>query len=140
MTIPSLTRGTVFRAEHDDSFEFWTAGEPPRSKLCLVFNVTSPAGAEDVHYFLTTSKVSVYRENPSILSDTFIIPAGQYEFFPEETLIDFRTLCFAPLDKLKSKRLRVLGKISEADVLACAKVAGAARILENRSKRLLGLR
>jgi hypothetical protein len=137
--VPQLVRGTVFRAEHDDSFEFWNSSDP-RSKLCLTFNLTPPTAGGDVHYFLATSKVSSYRENPSILSDTFIISPGRYAFFPDETLIDFRTLCVVPMDKLIGKRLEVKGELSKEDLAATEKIVGVARILENRAKKLLGLR
>jgi len=136
---PVLRRGTVFRAEHDDSFAFWESGDP-RWKLCLVFNVTPPDNADDVYYFLATSKVSKYRENPSILSDTLILPAGAYPFFPEETLLDFRTLCIVSLDKLMGKGMKVVGELNAADLRKCEEIAGTARILENRAKKLIGLR
>lgn len=81
-----------------------------------------------------------YRENPSILSDTIIIDAGAYDFFPQETLVDFRTLCVVPLEKLMSKGLKVVGELDPSDIAACEKTIGSARILENRAKKLLGLR
>jgi hypothetical protein len=37
-------------------------------------------------------------------------------------------------------RLKVLGQLSAGDLARCEQTAGAARILENRSKKLLGLR
>jgi hypothetical protein len=139
MTGPTLQRGTVFRAEHDDSFDFWRSPEP-RNKIALVFNATPVDAAADVHYFLATSKVMRYRENPAVLSDTLIFPAGTYPFFTEETLLDFSTLCTVPYAKLLGKGLQVLGSLTADDVARCARAIGAARVLENRAKRLLGLR
>jgi hypothetical protein len=139
MAAPDLLRGTVFRAEHDDSFEFWRS-PAPRNKIGLVFNVNRVDAPGDVHYFLATSKVSKYRENPAVLSDTLIFPAGTYPFFTEETLLDFTSLCTVPYAKLLEKGLLVLGSLTAADVARCAKTIGAARILENRAKKLLGLR
>jgi hypothetical protein len=137
---PDLHRGVVFRAEHDRSYPFWGNDEPPRSKLCLVFNADPVRPGDDVHYFLATSKVAKYRESPSILSDVLILPPASYPFFPQETLIDFRNLCVVALEKLVTKRLRVRGTINAEDVRRCEDVAAKARILDNRHKRLLGLR
>ena len=139
MSAPVLRRGIVFRAEHDDSFGFWVS-EGSRSKLCVVFNAKEPEVNDDVHYFLATSKVARYRENPTLLSDVLILPAGLYACFPEETLIDFRELCVVPFRKLVAKNLTVAGVLSDDHVRECEKVVGSARILENRAKKLLGLR
>lgn len=139
MRIPTLRRGVIFRAEHDASFDFW-GSEAPRWKLGLAFNAEPPTPSEDVLYFLATSKVSKFRETPSILSDTLIFPVGAYSFFPDETLIDFRTLCAAPLYKLLRKGLSVKGELTAADIQKCVEVVSAARILPNRAKKLLGLR
>lgn len=129
----------MFRAEHDDSFDFWKSSEP-RWKLCLVFNAVPPSAPDDIHYFLTTSKVASFRERPSLLSDVLILPAGTYPFFPQETLIDFRSLHVVPFPKLLSKGLRVLGELTPSDIAACESTAGTARTLENRWKKLLRLR
>jgi len=84
MAIAALHRGVIFRAEHDDSYPFWGDNEPPRSKLCLVFNA-DPVQEGDVHYFLATSKVDRYRESPSILSDVLILPPASYTSFSIDT-------------------------------------------------------
>jgi hypothetical protein len=80
MPTPTLRRGMVFRAEHDDTYDFWGDDQPPRSKLCLVFNAEPVSGGGEVHYFLSTSKVAKLRETPSILSDVLILPAGRTTF------------------------------------------------------------
>ncbi|HXH95429.1 MAG TPA: hypothetical protein VNN25_27885 [Thermoanaerobaculia bacterium] len=139
MAIAALHRGVIFRAEHDDSYPFWGDNEPPRSKLCLVFNA-DPVQEGDVHYFLATSKVDRYRESPSILSDVLILPPASYPFFPRETLIDFRRLCVVSIEKLVTKRLTLRGVLSDEDIRRCEDVAAKARILDNRHKRLLRLR
>ncbi len=139
MGIPTLNRGVIFRAEHDDSYPFWGDNQA-RSKLCLVFNAEPVGEGEDVHYFLATSKIARHRESPSILSDVLILPPASYPFFPLETLIDFRSLCVVPVDKLMTKRLTLRGVLSPEDIRRCEDVAAKARILDNRHKRLLGLR
>jgi hypothetical protein len=136
---PTLQRGTVFRAEHDDSFDFWRSPEP-RNKIALVFNRNPVGSSDDVHYFLATSKVSKYRENPAVLGDTLIFAAGSYPFFTEETLLDFTNLCTVPYTKLLGKGLQVLGALTDADVARCANTIALARVLENRAKKLLRLR
>jgi hypothetical protein len=91
MAVPALPRGTVFRAEHDSSYLLWQSDEP--RSIAVAFNLTLPSAAGDaVHYFLATSKVARFRENPTILDEVAIFAAGSYPFFPEETAIDFR-LC-----------------------------------------------
>lgn len=135
---PDLPRGCVFRAEHDSSYEFWKSDEP-RWKRCLAFNAVPPAAADDVHYFIATSKLTYFRENPHFLSDILIFPANAYPFFPEETAIDFRDLRVVALAKLQSKGLRILGHITPQDVARCETVVRTARLLQNRAKRLLGV-
>lgn len=134
----TLRRGSVFGAHHDSSYEFWQSSDP-RWKLCLAFNSTPPDPAGDVYYFIATSKLTYFRENPQLLSEILILAAGSYAFFPEETAIDFRELRTAPLAKLLSKGLRVLGDLSAEDVRRCEGVVRAARLLDNRSKRRLAL-
>lgn len=140
MTTRTLYRGTVFRAEHDSTYDFWGSEQPPRSKLCLVFNADPVSDGDEVQYFLTTSKVTKYRETPSILSDVLILPPASYDFFPDETLLDFRHLCVVPFAKLATHRISIKGKISEEDVRRCAEIISKARLLENRAKKLLRLR
>lgn len=135
---PDISRGCVFRAEHDSSYEFWNSDEP-RWKRCLAFNLVPPSASDDVHYFITTSKLTYFHENPHLLSDILILPANEYRFFPEETAIDFRDLRVVPLAKLQSKGLSILGQITPADVARCEAVIRTARLLENRAKRLLGV-
>lgn len=135
-----LSRGIVFRAEHDSTYEFWGNDQPPRSKLCLAFNADPVSDGGDVHYFLTTSKVTRYRETPSILSDVLILPPGSYDFFPDETLLDFRRLCVVSFSKLVTHRMTIKGTIGEEDIRRCADIASTARILETSAKKLLRLR
>ena len=139
MGIPTLHRGVIFRAEHDDSYPFWGDNEA-RSKLCLVFNAEPVREDDDVHYFLATSKITKHRESPSILSDVLILPPASYPFFPLETLIDFRSLCVVSIEKLVTKKLTLRGVLNAEDVRRCEEVAAKARILDNRHKRLLKLR
>jgi len=67
--LPSLRRGCVFGAQHDSSYEFWQSTEPPRWKLCVTFNAEPPDAQGDVYYFIATSKITYFRENPQLLSD-----------------------------------------------------------------------
>lgn len=136
-TTPALRRGAVFLAEHDNSYPFWDG--PPRKKLCLVFNV-EPVSHGDVHYFFATSKVWKYRAMPSIMTDVRVLPQGSYDFFPEETLLDFRYLHIVPLMKLKTHNMTIKGRLTDDDIYECAKTAAAARILGRPDKRLLALR
>lgn len=136
---PTLQRGRVFGAHHDSSYEFWQKSEPPRWKLCLAFNSEAPDAQGDVYYFIATSKVTYFRENPQLLSDVLILAKGSYPFFPEETAIDFRDLRSVPIVKLLSKGLRVLGDLSVDDIRKCETVIKGARLLDNRSKRRLAL-
>jgi hypothetical protein len=135
---PVVPRGCVFRAEHDSSYEFWNSADP-RWKRCLAFNTTPCEPSGDVHYFIATSKLTYFRENPQLLSDVLIIPEKSYRFFPDETAIDFRDLRVVPLAKLQAKGLRILGDLTDEDVRRCESMIRAARLLENRAKRLLGL-
>ncbi len=134
----ALSRGCVFRAEHDSSYDFWNSPDP-RWKLCLAFNVTPPTEADDVHYFIATSQLNYFRENPHLLSDVLILPRNEYIFFPEETAIDFRDLRVVPWPKLQSKGLRILGRLSDEDIRRCESIIRAARLLPNRDRRRLGL-
>jgi hypothetical protein len=81
---PTLPRGTVFGADHDDTYEFWNSPDPSW-KRCLAFNVTPPTVTDEVHYFIATSQVNAFRENPQLLSDILVFPANSYPFFPKET-------------------------------------------------------
>jgi hypothetical protein len=134
----SVERGCVFRAEHDASYEFWRSAEA-RWKLCLAFNSKPAEPAGDVHYFLATSKLTYFRENPHLLSEVLIFPASVYSFFPEETAIDFRDLHVVPFVKLQSNGLRVLGHLTAADVRRCETTIRGARLLSNRDRRRLNL-
>src|SRR6266498_1266255 len=91
-----VTRGCVFRAEHDSSYDFWNSSDP-RWKLCLAFNSKPPESSGDIDYFIATSQLTYFRENPLLLTDVLILPANTYRFFPEETAIDFRYLRIVPL-------------------------------------------
>jgi hypothetical protein len=138
-SIPTfLQRGCVFRAEHDESYEFWKSADA-RWKLCLTFNSTPPAATDDVHYFLATSKLTYFLENPHLLSEVVIFPPNTYSFFPEETAIDFRDLLIVPFVKLQSKGLHILGKLTSADSERCEATIRAARLLSNRDRRRLNL-
>jgi hypothetical protein len=134
----SLPRGSVFGAQHDSSYDFWASGDP-RWKLCVAFNAVPPAAADDVHYFIATSQVNYFRENPQLESEVLILAPGSYSFFPEETAIDFRDLRIVPRAKLNSKGLKILGSLSEDDVRKCEAIIRGTRLLENRSKRRLAL-
>jgi hypothetical protein len=137
--MPDLDRGSVFGADHDTTFRFWVAN--PKWKRCLLFNLTPPEATDDAHYFIATaSGVHYFREHPWLLSDVLIFAAGSYAFFPKETAIDFRSLCIVPIPKLKQNNLRVLGRLSADDIAKCSATAGSARQLENKQKKLLGLR
>jgi L-ascorbate metabolism protein UlaG (beta-lactamase superfamily) len=131
-----LYRGTVFRAMHDSSYPFWRDGEPPREKFGVVFNV-EPVSHGDVHYFLTSSKIWKYQD---VLSDVLILPVGSYDFFPEETLIDFRYLRIVPLAKLESHGMDPKGPLTMDDVYRCMEIAAKVKPLGRPDKRLLGLR
>jgi hypothetical protein len=135
---PELVRGCVFGAEHDRSFDFWASGES-RWKLCVAFNATPPAADDDVHYFMATSQVNFFRERTQLAAEAVIFPANSYPFFPVETVLDFRDLRIAPKAKLQAKGLRVLGHLSDEDISRCVTTIRAARLLENRAKRRLGL-
>jgi hypothetical protein len=133
-----LQRGCIFKAEHDASYEFWKSADA-RWKLCLTFNSTPPQSTGDVHYFIATSKLTYFRENPHLLSEVLIFPANTYGFFPEETAIDFRDLHIVPLSKLQSNGLRILGQLTNADTARCEATIRAARLLPNRDRRRLNL-
>jgi hypothetical protein len=138
-SIPTrLQRGCVFRAEHDTSYEFWKSAES-RWKLCLTFNSTSLEATGDVHYFIATSKLTYFRENPHLLSEVLIFQPNTYSFFPEETAIDFRDLHIVPFAKLQSNGLRIVGALTAADVERCEATIRAARLLPNRDRRRLNL-
>jgi hypothetical protein len=136
--IPHLQRGSVFRAEHDPSFIGWHDDEP-RSKICVVFNATPPSLTDDVHYFMATSQVTIYRENPNLMGDALEFPKGSYPFFTKDTVVNFRELYVVPFAKLRRHKFALVGALSEADLERCEAVAGKAIQLLNRSKRLLGL-
>ena len=137
-----LTRGCVFGATHDPSYDFWDVSQPAKWKLCVVFNVEEPAADDDqVHYFIAThSGVNYFRENPHLQSDVLILPANAYSCFPKETAIDFRNLRSVSLKKLRQKGMKILDHLSTDDIQRCVKVAGAAMQLENRDKKMLLLR
>jgi hypothetical protein len=137
-TPEALYRGCVFRAEHDSSYDFWNSPDP-RWKLCLAFNATTPGEADDVHYFIATSQVNYFRENPHLLSDVLIIQPNEYKFFPAETAIDFRDLRVVPWTKLQSKGLRILGYLTdegprsvESATLGCANIRAIAGCVQRR--------
>jgi hypothetical protein len=134
----SLERGCVFRAEHDASYEFWKSTDA-RWKRCLAFNSEPADAASDVHYFLATSKLTYFRENPHLLSEVMIFSPHAYSFFPEETAIDFRDLHVVPFVKLRSNGLQVLGHLTPADVEQCEATIRGARLLPNRDRRRLNL-
>ena len=79
-TPATLQRGCVFRAHHDSSYEFWISPEP-RWKLCLAFNYTPADATGYVHYFIATSKLTYFRENPHLFSEVLIFPPNVYNFF-----------------------------------------------------------
>jgi len=133
-----LERGSVFGAEHDSSYDFWKSGDP-RWKRCLAFNASATDAAGDVEYFIATSKLTYFRENPHMLSEVLILPPNSYPFFPEETAIDFRQLCIVSLGKLQSNGLRVIGHLTSDDIRRCEERIRAARLLPNRDRRRLGL-
>ena len=137
-TPATLRRGSVFRAHHDSSYEFWSSDEP-RWKLCLAFNSAPPDPAGDVHYFLATSKLTYFRENPHLLSEVLIFPPNMYSFFPEETAIDFRDLRVVTFAKLQTNGLRVLGHLTTEDVKRCESTIRTARLLSNKDRRRLDL-
>ena len=138
-SIPTtLQRGCVFRAEHDASYEFWKSADA-RWKLCLTFNSTPPEITGDVYYFIATSKLAYFRENPHLLSEVLIFPPNTYSFFPEETAIDFRDLRIVPFAKLQAKGLRILGQLTATDTQRCEMTIRAARLLPNRDRRRLNL-
>ncbi|HEV7573479.1 MAG TPA: hypothetical protein VGQ21_18430 [Thermoanaerobaculia bacterium] len=138
-SIPTLLqRGCVFRAEHDASYEFWKSPDA-RWKLCLAFNSIPADTTSDVHYFIATSKLTYFRENPHLLSEVLIVPPNLYSFFPEETAIDFRDLHVVPFSKLQSNGLRVLGHLTPGDIQRCEATIRAARLLSNRDRRRLNL-
>lgn len=133
-----LPRGCVFRAEHDASYDFWNSDDP-RWKRCLAFNSTPPEPAGDVHYFVATSQINYFRENPHLLSEVLILQPNRYRFFPEETAIDFRDLRIVSLEKLQLKGLRILGNLTPEDVQRCESIIRTARLLSNRDRRRLAL-
>jgi len=135
---PTLQRGRVFGARHDASYEFWQSSDP-RWKLCVAFNATPPELTDDIQYFMTTSKLTYFRENTHLASEVLILAAGSYLFFPEETAIDFRDLRSVPISKLLTKGLKILGDLTGEDVKRCEEIVRAARILDNRAKRRLAL-
>jgi hypothetical protein len=138
-SIPTgLHRGCVFRAEHDSSYEFWKSADA-RWKLCLTFNATPPDATGDVHYFIATSKLTYFRENPHLLSEVLIFQPNTYSFFSEETAIDLRDLHIVPFVKLQSNGLRIVGELSAADVGRCEAAIRVARLLPNRDRRRLNL-
>ncbi len=134
----SITRGCVFGATHDATFEFWI-DDKPKWKRCLAFGLTPPSDDEDAHYFIGTSNVNRFTEQPLLMTDCLIFEAGSYPFFPEKTAIDFSELCIVPMEMLRKKGLKTLGHMSATDIERCAKVIAEARILPNKHKKLLGL-
>jgi hypothetical protein len=138
--LDELRRGCVFGAVHDPTYPFWRSDEV-KWKRCLMFNLTPPTESDDAHYFIATaSGVHFFRENPHLLSDVLLFPAGSYPFFPEETAVDFRELCIIPIRKLQQNSLRPLGHLSAEDIERCVMTAKAARQLAFRELKLLGLR
>src|SRR5438105_2874652 len=133
-----LQRGCVFRSEHDPSYEFWKSADA-RWKLCLTFNSAPAEVTDDVHYFIATSKLTYFRENPHLLSEVLILPANTYSFFPDETAIDFRDLYIVPFAKLQSSGLRILGQLTAADIERCEAIIRTARLLSNHDRRRLDL-
>ena len=133
-----IVRGTIFRAEHDSSFDFWESAEP-RKKFCIAFNLSAITEKDDVHYFICTKDVSRFRENTSLLSDCLIVPKGSYNCFPLETAIDTSYLCVVPFAKLNSKGLKVVGTLTATDVQKLESIVSGGRILVTRSRKLLGL-
>jgi len=133
-----MRRGTVFRAVHDEDYEFWVRDEP-RSKFCIVFNLTPPSEGDDVHYFITTKDVTRYRETPLLLSECVILAKGTYPFFELETAIQLDSLCVVPYRRLRTKRLKYLGELSPHDIARCEDVIRASRVLLPRDRKLLGL-
>jgi len=117
---------------------FWKSTEP-RWKLCLAFNSIPPGTDGDVHYFIATSKITYFRENSHLLSEVLVFPPDAYDFFPEETAIDFRELRIVPFAKLESKGLRILGQLTAVDIERCESAIRTVRILSNRDRRRLGL-
>jgi hypothetical protein len=134
----ALRRGSIFRAEHDSSYAFWQSTEP-RWKLCLAFGAAPADPTGDVHYFIATSKVNYFRENPQLLSEVLILPPASYPFFPEETAVDLRELRIVPFMKLQANGLEVLGHLTPEDILRCESIVRAGRLLSNRDRRLLKL-
>jgi hypothetical protein len=128
----------VFRAEHDDTFVGWYDSEP-RWKICVAFNVAPPRPEDDVLYFMATSQVTLYRENPVLMGDALEFPRDSYPFFTKDTIVNFREVYAAPLSKLKQHGLRVEGTLSAVDVARCEEAARTAMQLLNKSKRRLGL-
>lgn len=139
MSIPILTRGTVFHARHDSTFDDWH-NPNPQWKICLAFNSAPPGIKDEVYYFFFTTNVSVYRENPVLFGDFMEFPRGCYEFITMDSALDFRKLHRAPLVKLRSHGLSIAGAISGDDRRRCEYAAGVARILPPKDKKLLGLR
>lgn len=136
--VPRVERGVIFGAEHDSSFEFWLSGSP-RWKLCLAFNAVPPSLPDDVLYFIATSGVGFFHENPQLADDALILKPDTYSFFPRETALDFRELCVVPFTKLLNKQFKILGSLSDSDVRRCEQRIRSARQLEPRMKRKLGL-
>ena len=137
-SVPTLTRGCVFRAEHDDSFVGWR-DTTPRKKICVAFNAVPPGLPDEVHYFMATSQVAFYHDNPNLMSDAVEFPAGSYPFFPEQTIVNFREMYSATLAKLRQHSFKPLGSLSPADIKRCEDVARGAMQLLIKHKRLLGL-
>jgi hypothetical protein len=138
VTAPVLTRGTVFRAEHDASFIGWHDDEP-RWKICIAFDAQPPGETDYVHYFMATSNVAKYRENPVLMGDVAFFAKNSYPFFSKETAVDFRELNSVTLAKLRRHGLRIVGTLSVVDVARCERTAAKAMQLLNKHKRLLGL-
>jgi hypothetical protein len=136
----TLVRGCIFAAEHDPSFGSAWVSEVAEWKKCLAFNL-APAisDSDEAHYFLATAEVWRFKENPQLMSEVLILPAGKYDFFPKETAIEFSELWIVPLSKLKQHRAKVQGHLSLDDLQRCIDVASTARLLPTKFKRLVGL-
>lgn len=138
MKLPDIHRGVVFRAVHDDTYEYWLASEP-QAKFCVAFNLAPPSINDEVHYFLTTSNTARYTENPHLLSECLILKKGAYPFFNADTAIEFDHLYRVSFAKLIGKRLWVRGVLSASDIAACESAIRAGRVLAPKFRKLIGL-
>jgi hypothetical protein len=137
----SIERGCVFGAEHDPSYGNAWISDEVEWKKCLAFNLgpAVTADADDVHYFLATAELWRFRENPQLMSEVCFFDANSYPFFGQETAIEFSYLWRVPLAKLKGHRLKIQGRLSDADIKRCVESARGARLLNQKERRLLGL-